>query len=107
MTEASFKKPLFKKLATVRDYYEKTKGNNENDKLRSSASVTSHKQLTHWKKAETQDEKNYTHADAFNLKIVQKFDDLYQTRKGFVDTAAMENLAKRKHFFSEIEKQEV
>ena len=66
MTEANFKKPLFKKLATVRDYFEKNKTNNENDKLKSSSSAK------YWKTMkEERDDKQFTHADALNAKIVQ------------------------------------
>jgi len=66
MTEANFKKPLFKKLATVRDYFEKNKTGNDNEKMKASASAK------YWKTIrDDRDEKAFTHADALDAKIVQ------------------------------------
>jgi len=102
MTEANFKKPLFKKLATVREHFDKTRGTPQDERAKSSTS----KPLTYWKtKDENDDAKNYTHADAFNQKIVQKFNDLYKNKEG-ISPGILENLSKRKHLIQEVEKQE-
>jgi len=100
MTEANFKKPLFKKLATVREHFDKNRSTPQDERAKSSSS----KPLTYWK-TKNEDDKNYTHADAFNQKIVQKFDDLYKNKEG-ISPGLLENLSKRKHLVQEVEKQE-
>ena len=68
MTEQQLKKPLFKKLTDVKEFFDKTKSPTEGEKAKSATM----KPAIYWKtKKEEQDDKNYTHADAFNLKIVQ------------------------------------
>jgi len=104
MTEANFKKPLFKKLANMKEMLEKAKSASGGDRVKPSAN----KSATHWtaKKGEQIENEGYTHADVFNQKIVQKFDEMYQTGKAGFGAGMQEGLAKRKHFFNEIEKQE-
>jgi len=117
ITEQQLKKPLFQKLANVKEFFDKAKSP-EGDKGKSSSA------LKQWKSPkEGRDEKNFTHADAFDFKIVQKFDDYYQSldkpekqdkqekdkkdkKEDPFASATFHNLAKKKHFFDEIEKQE-
>ena len=65
MTEANFKKPLFKKLAGVADYFER----NKTADPQKSASVK--KSLTSWPVKD--DEGINNHADAFNAKIIELY----------------------------------
>jgi len=104
MTEANFKKPLFKKLANMKEMLEKTKTANGGDRVKSSAN----RPATHWstKKQDQSENEPITHADVLNQKIVQKFNDMYQTQKSGFNSGMLEGLSKRKHFFNEIEKQE-
>jgi len=100
MTETNFKKPLFKKLAGVADYFERNKTADP-----ASQKSTMKKSAAVWPQRE--EEGGITnHADAFNATIIDKYNALYQSRKGFQKSKDEEILAKRKHFFQEIEKQE-
>jgi len=62
MTESNFKKPLFKKLAGVSEYFERNKTADPQK------SATLKKSSAAWPK---RDDEINNHADAFNAKIIE------------------------------------